>query len=130
MRIGGKTIYSLLKTDPLPCPAESLPEIPATPDGRRAWEELRIEARYDGYLQREEAAIARLNKLESWKIPADFDYDQLRSLRNESRLKLQKVRPTTLAQAERIDGVTPAEIALLQVHLTRLHAGNPPAEAE
>ncbi len=74
---------------------------------------------YDGYLQREAAEISRLRKLETLQIPADFDYDRIKGLSNESRSKLLKVRPTTLAQAGRIDGVTPADIALLQVALSR-----------
>ena len=81
---------------------------------------MQIEAHYDGYLQREAASIRNLHKLESWQIPADFPFETLPGLKNESRMKLLKVRPTTLAQAERIDGVTPAEIALLQVHLIRM----------
>ena len=71
------------------------------------------------HLQREAAEISRLRKLETLQIPADFDYDRIKGLSNESRSKLLKVRPTTLAQAGRIDGVTPADIALLQVALSR-----------
>ncbi len=129
---GGKSLFTLLKAvnadepdAPLPFDRKLLPELPDNATGRRVWQELLVEAHYDGYLQREAASIAKLNKLEDWKIPADFDYSAISALRNEARIKLEKVRPTTLAQAERIDGVTPAEIALLQVHLIRLsHGGN------
>ena len=62
-------------------------------------------------------------KLENWQIPADFNYDKI-SLCNEARAKLEKIRPTTLAQASRIDGVTISEIALLQIHLTKLQKAN------
>ncbi len=103
----------------LPFPARLMPELPDTPTGRRVWRELLIEAKYDGYLQREAAEIVRLRRLEHLAIPADFNYEAVRGLSNESRTKLLKVRPTTLAQAGRIDGVTPADIALLQV---KLHA--------
>ena len=103
----------------LPFPARLMPELPDTPTGRRVWRELLIEAKYDGYLQREAAEIVRLRRLEHLAIPSDFDYEAVRGLSNESRAKLLKVRPTTLAQAGRIDGVTPADIALLQV---KLHA--------
>ena len=78
-----------------------------------------VEARYDGYLQREVAEINRMRKLEALELPADFDYEAIKGLSNEARSKLMKVRPTTLAQAGRIDGVTPADIALLQIAIVR-----------
>ncbi len=87
--------------------------------GRRILRRLAIEAHYEGYLKREESAIAKLRNLESWSIPDAFDYASIKGLRNEARMKLSKVRPSTLSQAGRIDGVTPAEIALLQVHISR-----------
>lgn len=93
----------------------------STPLGRRVFRQLTIQAHYEGYIERENATIDKLQKLENWKIPSGFDYDSIQGLRNESRLKLKKIMPTTLAQATRIDGVTPSEIALLQVHLTRMH---------
>ena len=65
-------------------------------------------------------SLGRLKALEGWRIPEDFDYASLPGLRNESRMKLQKIRPSTLAQAGRIDGVTPSELSLLQVFLNRL----------
>ncbi len=80
--------------------------------------QLEIEAHYDGYIQQEISQAASLKKLDEWKIPGNFTYDML-GLRNEARSKLRVVQPDTLAQAARIDGVTPAEIALLQVHLKR-----------
>lgn len=103
----------------LPFPAGLLPELPEGRLGRRIWRELLVEARYDGYLQRESLEINRMRKLEALEIPADFDYETLRGLSNEARMKLLKVRPTTLAQAGRIDGVTPADIALIQISVIR-----------
>ena len=115
---------------PLPFPAELLPELPAAgDDAPRVWRELLIEARYDGYLGREEAEIRRLAAFESAEIPGDFDYDALVGLSNEARQKLLKRRPATLGQAGRIDGVTPADVALLQIALRR-RAGNAKAEEE
>lgn len=96
-----------------------LPPLPDSRIGRKVLKQILIMAHYDGYLQREEISIKKLQKLESWQIPADFDYSQV-SLCNEARMKLEKIRPTTLAQASRIDGVTVSEIALLQIHLSRL----------
>lgn len=88
------------------------------PYSEEAHRQLAIEAHYEGYIQQEKQRVANLQSLESWTIPGAFAYD-FPGLRNESRMKLEKVRPETLAQAARIDGVTPAEIALLQVHLKR-----------
>ncbi len=125
----GKSLFEHLKmlqgdydqSTVLPCPFE-MPELDLNSDtGRKVMRQLAVMAHYDGYLEREESSIAKLRKLENWKVPEDFDYNSLSGLCNESRLKLNKVRPTTLAQAGRIDGVTPVEIALLQVALTRLY---------
>ena len=89
-----------------------------TDDLRR---QLEIEAHYEGYIKMENNHAVRYQKLESWQIPQDFEYD-MPGLRNEARQKLQRLRPETLAQAARIDGVTPAEISLLQVYIKR-HVG-------
>ena len=80
--------------------------------------QLEIEAHYEGYIEQEKNQAKSLQKLTEWKIPSGLGYD-MPGLRNESRLKLQRIKPDTLAQAARIDGVTPAEIALLQVHIKR-----------
>ena len=69
----------------------------------------------------EENAIKRLRSLEEWQIPDDFSYQEIPGMRNECRMKLEKIRPTTLAQAGRIDGMTPSELGLLQVYLSRYH---------
>lgn len=118
---GGRTLFESYKDY-----GGTPPEPPSGPDmpyeEKQTYLALRqivIEAHYDGYLQREARVIDRMSHLENWKIPPDFDYSELRTLSNESRQKLEKVRPTTLAQASRIDGVTPAEIALLQIYLKR-----------
>ncbi|MBE6367637.1 MAG: tRNA uridine-5-carboxymethylaminomethyl(34) synthesis enzyme MnmG [Lentisphaerae bacterium] len=105
---------------PLPCPAEALAFLDHQAERERVLQQLAINAHYDGYLEREDDSIKRLQKLEAWKIPADFDYAAIPGLRNESRSKLIKAAPSTLAQASRLDGVTPSEIGLLQIHLTRL----------
>lgn len=96
----------------------------SVPLHRRVLRQLAIRAHYEGYLKREEQSVAKLNALEAWRIPEDFDYESIKGLRNESRMKLIKTRPTSLAQAGRIDGVTPSELALLQVHLMRRRKEN------
>jgi len=99
----------------LPFPAGLMPVIPDGTVGRRIWRELLIESCYDGYLQRERSEIARLARMEDLAIPDSLPLETLPGLSNEARQKLLKVRPSTLGQASRIDGVTPADVALLQV---------------
>ncbi len=73
-------------------------------------EQLEIEAKYRGYLQRQEADIAAFRKDEALKIPSDIDYKKIGGLSNEVVMKLNKVRPETLGAASRISGVTPAAV--------------------
>lgn len=73
-------------------------------------EQLEIEAKYRGYLQRQESDIAAFRKDEAMKIPADIDYKKIGGLSNEVVMRLNKVRPETLGAASRISGVTPAAV--------------------
>jgi len=86
---------------------------------RRIARQLVIQAHYEGYLEREKMEIEKLKNLENIRIPDSFDYSVVKGLRNEARMKLMKFKPTTFAQASRIDGVTPAELTILRVHLKR-----------
>jgi len=86
---------------------------------RRVARQLVILAHYEGYLEREKLEIEKLRSLETLKIPDNFNYGIVKGLRNESRMKLEKFRPTTFGQASRIDGVTPAELTILRVYLKR-----------
>ncbi len=89
----------------------------------QAAEQVEIQARYSGYLQRQEEEIARARANEQKPIPADFDYHQVKGLSNEVREKLHRQRPATVGQASRVPGVTPAAISLLLVALKK-HAGS------
>jgi tRNA uridine 5-carboxymethylaminomethyl modification enzyme len=80
-------------------------------------DEVIYRVRYQGYLVREKRQIEKLADVESIKIPATVDYEQVRGLRKESLLKLNKIRPATLGQASRISGVNPADISILMVWL-------------
>ncbi len=80
-------------------------------------EEVLYRVRYAGYLSRELKTIERMKDLERVAIPVDLDYDKILGLRIESRQKLSSIRPINLAQAERISGVSPADISLLMVYL-------------
>ena len=78
------------------------------------------DALYANYIQRQERDVAMLQKDEGEEIPADFDYDALEGLSSELKAKLVRVRPANLAQAGRIDGMTPAALTLLLAVLRRL----------
>ena len=84
--------------------------------------QLEIDARYAAYLERQEADIVAFRKDESVRIPADFDYAGLPSLSGEVRQRLERQRPATLAQAARMEGMTPAALMLLLAHLRKAPA--------
>ena len=80
---------------------------------------MEILAKYAGYIDRQEAEIARLRAAEHQRLPADFDFGQVQGLSNEVKQKLAEVRPETIGQAGRIPGVTPAAISLLLIYLKK-----------
>jgi tRNA uridine 5-carboxymethylaminomethyl modification enzyme len=82
-----------------------------------------IDAKYEGYLAKQERLVAGLKTLEAKKIPADMDYNSVAHLRAEAREKLSAFRPGTLAQAARISGITPADITVIQIHLKKRLSG-------
>ena len=86
-------------------------------------EQVEIETKYAGYLQRQRDEIARQQRNEGTSIPDRFDYAQVRGLSAEARQKLESVRPQTIGQAQRIPGMTPAAASLLLVHLARQKGG-------
>jgi tRNA uridine 5-carboxymethylaminomethyl modification enzyme len=86
-------------------------------------EQLEIEARYDVYLGRQAADIASFRRDESLELPEDIDYAGLKGLSNEARQKLAALRPRTIGQAGRIDGVTSAALTLLLAHIRRKRPG-------
>jgi len=82
-------------------------------------EQIEINAKYSGYIDRQQDEVARLRKSEEMALPDDFDYDRVQGLSNEVRLKLKTIKPATLAQAGRISGVTPAAVSLLMIYLKK-----------
>jgi tRNA uridine 5-carboxymethylaminomethyl modification enzyme len=82
-------------------------------------EQLETDAKYDVYLSRQAADVAAYRRDESFALPDDLDYAALPGLSNEARQKLQSIRPRTIGQAGRIDGVTPAALTLLVAHVRR-----------
>lgn len=80
-------------------------------------EQVEIDIKYAGYIKKQEIQVARLRRQEAKKIPKDIDYNQIEGLATEAREKFAKIRPETLAQAERISGVNPADLAILSVYV-------------
>jgi tRNA uridine 5-carboxymethylaminomethyl modification enzyme len=87
-------------------------------------EQVEIEIKYAGYIDRQHSEIERFKSLEGKQIPSSFDYSSVPSLRSEARQKLTKMRPATLGQASRISGVSPADIGILTVWLKRATSAN------
>ena len=96
---------------------------PAIADSQVA-EQVEIQAKYQGYIERQKEEIARHLHYESLRLPADIDYRQVRGLSVEAQQKLDQHRPETLGQASRISGMTPAAITVLLVYLKRASTGD------
>jgi tRNA uridine 5-carboxymethylaminomethyl modification enzyme len=73
--------------------------------------------KYEGYIQRQYEAVARLEKYEETKIPLNFDFAKIKHLSTEGREKLNHVKPRSIGQASRISGVTPSDISILLIYL-------------
>ncbi len=86
---------------------------------RDVYEQVEVLIKYDGYLKRQEFQVEQSGKLDKYKIPDDIDYTKLDHISSETKEKLNKIRPKTLAQASRIGGVKPADISILMVLLER-----------
>ncbi|MCB1648323.1 MAG: tRNA uridine-5-carboxymethylaminomethyl(34) synthesis enzyme MnmG [Pseudomonadales bacterium] len=88
----------------------------------RVREQVEIQIKYKGYIDRQEEDIQKLRRQENTPLPADFDYQQMQGLSNELKQKLQSVRPENIARASRIPGMTPAAISLLLIYLKKYQA--------
>jgi len=80
-------------------------------------EQVEIQIKYEGYIEKSLQQVERMKKMESKKIPVDIDYDAISSLASEARQKLKDVRPLSVGQASRISGVNPADISILLVYI-------------
>jgi len=85
----------------------------------RILEQVEIDCKYEGYIKRERMMAQRIERLESHRIPETFNYDTVSGLSNEGREKLSRIQPSTIGQASRILGVTPADISVLMVKIGR-----------
>nr|WP_163501420.1 tRNA uridine-5-carboxymethylaminomethyl(34) synthesis enzyme MnmG [Halomonas socia] len=98
----------------------SLPGIEGQPvDDDAVAEQVQIQAKYQGYIARQQHEIDKLKRHEATPLPAELDFEQVEGLSHEIRQKLSAARPETLAQAGRIAGVTPAAVSILLVHLKK-----------
>jgi tRNA uridine 5-carboxymethylaminomethyl modification enzyme len=86
-------------------------------------QQVEIAVKYAGYIDRQELEVKKFKKLEDKIIPNTFDFSTVPSLRLEARQKFAKIRPTTIGQAARISGVSPADISILMVWLNRFLCG-------
>ncbi|MDD5953380.1 MAG: tRNA uridine-5-carboxymethylaminomethyl(34) synthesis enzyme MnmG [Oscillospiraceae bacterium] len=96
------------------------PERPDVPD--QVLENVEIEIKYEGYIKRQKSDIAQLRRLEQKLLPKNIDYTTLTGLRTEAQEKLQAVRPANIGQASRISGVSPADISVLLIWLSKMES--------
>ena len=95
---------------------KSRPDYPAA-----IFEQVEIDLKYEGYIKRQHAQIAEMNRLEAKLLPEDIDYRQIINLRTEAVEKLSRIRPRSIGQASRISGVSPADISVLLIWLAKNH---------
>ncbi len=95
---------------------------PSFPDD--VFKQVEIEIKYEGYIKRQISQVEAFKKMEGKKLPDDIDYDDIGSLRLEARAKLKALRPSSVGQASRISGVSPADISVLLVYLEHIKNGN------
>lgn len=96
---------------------QALLDLPDAPDA--VVEQVEVTAKYGGYIDRQQREVERLRKMESRRLPPDFDYGAIQGLRNEARQVLERFRPATLGQAGRLAGINPADVAIILFALER-----------
>ena len=113
----GISLYELLKRPEIEI--DALTKFIDIPYDKEVKEQLEIEAKYEGYIKKEERLAERMLELEQLKIRENIDYNKVDNLASEARQKLIEIMPTTIGQASRISGVNPADISILTVYLRR-----------
>lgn len=118
----GSSLWDLLRrpNSDLATRLAELPEIEAAGYGRDVIEGAIVDAKYEGYLVKQQRIVALQQNLDSKKIPTDFDYAAVEHLRCEAKEKLSTFKPATLGHASRISGITPADITVLHICLKKL----------
>ncbi len=117
--VSGNTLWKLLKRPNFDSAELFKEDSTIAGFNKEAVEAVFIEAKYEGYLLRQEKQVAGFANLEKAKIPADIDYDNVPHLRAEAKEALNRYRPANLGQAGRIGGITPADITVIAVHLRK-----------
>ncbi len=113
-----KTVYELLKRPEITF--ESLKEEKYIPNfDEKILEQVLIDVKYEGYINKAYKEVEKLLNLEEKKIPNDIDYDKVKNLANEAREKLKNIRPNTIAEVTRISGVNPVDISILTIYLRK-----------
>ncbi|NLZ07877.1 MAG: tRNA uridine-5-carboxymethylaminomethyl(34) synthesis enzyme MnmG [Phycisphaerae bacterium] len=121
-RRDGSSLWDLLRrpNSDLAGRLAELPEVKAAGYGRDVIEAAVVDAKYEGYLVKQQRVVALQQNLDSKRIPSDFDYTAVTHLRCEARERLSAFKPATLGHASRISGITPADITVLQICLKKL----------
>ncbi|GAC1466522.1 MAG: tRNA uridine-5-carboxymethylaminomethyl(34) synthesis enzyme MnmG [Ktedonobacteraceae bacterium] len=103
-------------------PPHSLSSSPLPALEDEAAEEVDLQVKYENYIRKQEQQVLRTARLEEMRIPTSLDYQTVQHLRTEARQKLMRTLPRTVGQAARVEGVTPADIAILMIHLEKIRA--------
>ena len=91
---------------------DNRPELP-----EQVAQEVGIEIKYEGYIKLQQQQVEKFKKLEQKLLPKEIDYSEIKGLRLEARQKLNKIKPTSVGQASRISGVSPADISVLLIYM-------------
>ena len=113
----GVRLDQLLKRNELDYDAVDAMVPSPVPIGKKVSRQVEIEVKYEGYIERQQREIEKFKNLERMRIPEAFEYDTVHGLSNELKEKLSAVRPVSLGQASRIDGITPAALSVLMIAL-------------
>jgi tRNA uridine 5-carboxymethylaminomethyl modification enzyme len=127
-KLNGTPVSQLLKQpdfDVTTLPREMLSCVPLS-----IWELVQTDFKYEGYAARQSEQNQRLDRKRNQRIPDGLDYDKIAGLRSETRQKLSSLRPTSLGQAARISGITPSDILILHIWLSRYSLGDGYAKAQ
>ncbi|HLZ58107.1 MAG TPA: tRNA uridine-5-carboxymethylaminomethyl(34) synthesis enzyme MnmG, partial [Ktedonosporobacter sp.] len=94
---------------------DALPTLP-----EETADEVELQVKYESYVRKQEQMVHRTQRLEEMRIPETIDYQQIQHLRTEARQKLARTRPRTVGQASRVEGVTPADTAILMIYVEKI----------
>lgn len=113
----GMTLYQFLKRPEVKM--ENIEHFLSLPYQEEIKEQVEIQVKYEGYIEKANRDAEKMEKLENQKIPVDIDYDKIHNIASEARQKLKEVSPTSIGQALRISGVNPADISILSVYIKK-----------